>query len=137
MADWVENLDLIEFTYNDSKNSSTRFIPSAHGGGLFMNPDDVLDMIQKRAHVLAVARENMRLAQGPFEIMEKLTPVSYRLKFPASMRKYHDVLHTMYLKKFHKDDLVLLEHMQKWQPAMESLPNLDDMELTQVLGEHH
>ncbi|KZT25536.1 hypothetical protein NEOLEDRAFT_1064854 [Neolentinus lepideus HHB14362 ss-1] len=38
---------------------------------------------------------------GPFEIIEKLSPVTYRLRLPASY-KMHPVINIMHIEKYEK-----------------------------------
>ena len=39
---------------------------------------------------------------GPFDVLEKIRPFSYRLAFPASTRS-HDVFHVSLIKKYVHD----------------------------------
>ena len=41
---------------------------------------------------------------GPFEILDRIGPVAYRLKLPQELSKVHDVFHVSNLKKCLSDD---------------------------------
>ena len=46
---------------------------------------------------------------GPFEILERIGPVAYRLAMPLTV-KFHDVFHISLLKKYIKD----VDHVIDW-----------------------
>ena len=46
---------------------------------------------------------------GPFEVLERIGPVAYRLAFPASTRN-HNVFHVSFLKKYVHDP----NHVINW-----------------------
>lgn len=46
---------------------------------------------------------------GPFEILERIAPVAYRLVFPPIV-KFHDIFHISLLKKYIKD----VDHVIEW-----------------------
>lgn len=37
---------------------------------------------------------------GPFEIVEKKSPIAYKLALPPSLSKMHDVFHVSFLRKY-------------------------------------
>lgn len=45
---------------------------------------------------------------GPFEVMEIMNPVAYRIALPSVLARMHDVFHVSYLKKYitHRDDII-------------------------------
>nr|GEU36490.1 putative reverse transcriptase domain-containing protein [Tanacetum cinerariifolium] len=76
---WDVRLPLAEFFYNDSHHSSIRC------NSLW---------------------ENGKLAPryvGPFEILEKIGPVAYRLRLPEELSRVHDMFHVSNLKKCFTD----------------------------------
>ena len=40
---------------------------------------------------------------GPYEIIEKVGPVAYRLAFPPKLEKIHDVFHVSMLRRYRLD----------------------------------
>ena len=59
---------------------------------------------------------------GPFEIVERKGPVAYRLAFPDSSRRMHDVFHISILRHYISDPTHVIE--------MSSLQVLDEGEIT-------
>jgi len=56
---------------------------------------------------------------GPFEILDKVEPVAYRLALPPKMKRIHNVFHVSQLKKYVPDP----NHIISYQP----LQNQEDM----------
>ncbi|GAV58102.1 hypothetical protein CFOL_v3_01636 [Cephalotus follicularis] len=46
---------------------------------------------------------------GPFEILEKVGAVGYRLALPPSLSEVHNIFHVMMLRKYHSDPLHVLQ----------------------------
>ncbi|GAV71219.1 Chromo domain-containing protein [Cephalotus follicularis] len=49
---------------------------------------------------------------GPFEILERVGPVAYRLALPPSLADVHNVFHVSMLRKYHPDP----SHVLQWEP---------------------
>ena len=45
---------------------------------------------------------------GPYEILERVGPVAYRLALPPKLAKLHDVSHVFMLRRYHSDTLHIL-----------------------------
>ena len=56
---------------------------------------------------------------GPFEILERVGNVSYRLALPPAMSGVHDVFHVSMLRKYVADPAHILQH-----PEVECTPDL-------------
>ncbi|GAV69252.1 Chromo domain-containing protein [Cephalotus follicularis] len=49
---------------------------------------------------------------GPFEILERVGAVAYRLALPPSLSDVHNVFHVSMLRKYHPDP----SHVLQWEP---------------------
>ena len=59
-------------------------------------------------------RNNAKLALryvGPFEVLEVVNPVAYRIALPPALARMHDVFHVSYLKNY----ITHHEHMIDWK----------------------
>ncbi|KAI5343599.1 hypothetical protein L3X38_011475 [Prunus dulcis] len=111
-GDWNEKLPLMEFASNNSYQVS-----------IGMSPFDALYGKQCRTpfywdevgeHKLGVVRFGKRgkLSPryiGPYEIVEHVGPVAYRLALPADLSRLHDVFHVSMLRKYISDPSHVLE----------------------------
>ncbi|GJS78021.1 putative reverse transcriptase domain-containing protein [Tanacetum coccineum] len=122
---WDVHLSLVEFSYNNSYHSSVRCAPfealygtkcrspimwAEVGEGQLIGPELVqettekISQIKDRLKVARVVRFGMKgkLAPrfvGPFEIIEKVGPVAYRLDLPKELNGVHDTFHVSNFKK--------------------------------------
>ena len=56
---------------------------------------------------------------GPFEILERVGKVSYRLALPPSMLRVHDVFHVSMLRKYIHDYSHIFQHSEvEYTPTM-------------------
>ncbi|GJW50616.1 putative reverse transcriptase domain-containing protein [Tanacetum coccineum] len=112
---WDVHLPLVEFSYNNSYHSSVRCAPfealygrkcrslimwAEVGEGQLIGPELVQDTTEKISQIKD--RLKGKLAPrfvGPFEIIEKVGPVAYRLDFPEELNGVHDTFHVSNLKK--------------------------------------
>ncbi|GAV69907.1 Chromo domain-containing protein [Cephalotus follicularis] len=49
---------------------------------------------------------------GPFEILERVGAIAYRLALPPSLADVHNVFHVSMLQKYHPDP----SHVVQWEP---------------------
>ncbi|GJZ24852.1 hypothetical protein Tco_0562311 [Tanacetum coccineum] len=124
---WDVHLLLVEFSYNYSYHSSVRCAPfkalygrkcrspimwAGVGEGQLIGPELVQETIEKILQIkdrLKAARDRVirfgkkgKLAPkfvGPFEIIEKVGPVAYRLDLLEELNGVHDTFHVSNLKK--------------------------------------
>ena len=47
---------------------------------------------------------------GPFEILERVNPVAYRLVLPAELSQVHNVFHVSMLRKYIRDPLHVIDN---------------------------
>ncbi|GJX40818.1 putative reverse transcriptase domain-containing protein [Tanacetum coccineum] len=108
---WDVHLPLVEFSYNNSYHSSRRQL---------IGPELMQEITKNISHIkdrLKVVRgrqksyadkrrkppeKKEKLAPrfvGPFEIVEKVGPVAYRLDLPKELNGVHDTFHVSNLKK--------------------------------------
>ncbi|GKD33171.1 putative reverse transcriptase domain-containing protein [Tanacetum coccineum] len=92
-GNWDVHLPLVEFLYNNSYHSSIRCAPSE---ALYRRKVVLLKEKLKAArdHQKSYA-DNRR----PFEILERIGPVAYRLRLPNKLSEVHDTFYVSNLKK--------------------------------------
>ncbi|GJS85011.1 putative reverse transcriptase domain-containing protein [Tanacetum coccineum] len=88
---WDTHLPLIEFSYNNSYYTSIKCAPfEALYGRKCRSPVKWTEVGERKIAPRYV---------GPFEIMEHVGPVAYRLKLPQELSCVHDTFHVSNLKK--------------------------------------
>ncbi|GJR14883.1 reverse transcriptase domain-containing protein [Tanacetum coccineum] len=96
---WDVHLPLVEFSYNNSYHSSVRCAPfEALYGRKCRSPI----MWAEVGEGVVRFRKKGKLAPrfvGPFEIIEKVGPVAYRLDLPEELNGVHDTFYVSNLKK--------------------------------------
>ena len=45
---------------------------------------------------------------GPYEVLERIGPVSYRLALPLELAKLHDVFHVLMIRRYRSDESHIL-----------------------------
>ena len=45
---------------------------------------------------------------GPYEVLERIGPVAYRLALPLELAKFHDVFHVFMLRRYKSDESHIL-----------------------------
>nr|GEU60209.1 hypothetical protein [Tanacetum cinerariifolium] len=96
---WDVHLPLVEFSYNDSYHSSVRCAPFE---ALYGRKCRWPVMWAKVGEGVVRFGKKMKLTPrfvGPFEIVEKVGLVAYRLDFPEELNDIHDTFHVSNLKK--------------------------------------
>ncbi|GKB81919.1 putative reverse transcriptase domain-containing protein [Tanacetum coccineum] len=107
---WDVHLLLVEFSYNNSYHSSMRCAPSEALYGIkccspimwaevrecqLIGPDVALERCE---YFLEEGKLAPRFV-GPFEIIEKVGLVAYRIDLPEELNGLHDTFHVSNLKK--------------------------------------
>ncbi|GJY86001.1 retrovirus-related pol polyprotein from transposon TNT 1-94 [Tanacetum coccineum] len=124
---WDVHLPLAEFSYNNSYHSSIRYAPfealygrkcrspvvwaeigksSLIGPELVQETTDKVVLIKEKLKAVrgrqksyADNRRKPLEFRGPFEILERIIPVAYRLRLPEELSSVHDTFHVSNLKK--------------------------------------
>ncbi|GJW15135.1 putative reverse transcriptase domain-containing protein [Tanacetum coccineum] len=126
---WDVHLPLAEFSYNNSYHSSIRCAPfEALYGRKCRSPDlraeiresrligpelvqetnDKVVLIKEKLKAVSPLKGMVRFLKkgklapryvGPFEIIERVGPVAYRLRLPEELSSVHDTFHVSNLKK--------------------------------------
>ncbi|KAL0556134.1 hypothetical protein IC582_004644 [Cucumis melo] len=104
---WDSHLHLMEFAYNNSYQATIGMAPFVVGDKVFL----------KVAPMRGVVRFERRGKQsprfvGPFEILERIGPVAYRLALPPSLSTVHDLFHVSMLRKYVPDP----SHVVDYEP---------------------
>ncbi|KAA0036149.1 ty3-gypsy retrotransposon protein [Cucumis melo var. makuwa] len=99
---WDSHLHLMEFAYNNSYQAT---IGKQRLLGLELVQTTNAAIQKIRAHMLTTQRRQKSYAdiRRPFEILERIGPIAYRLALPASFFAVHDVFHVSMLKKYVAD----------------------------------
>ncbi|XP_073051233.1 uncharacterized protein [Primulina eburnea] len=129
---WQDSLPLVEFSYNNIYQVSIGMSPfEALYGRKCRSPlywDDLSeaptvgpDMIRDMTEKMKLIQSRMRVAQnrqakyanirrrplifekGPYEILERVGDLAYRLALPPALSGVHDVFHVSMLRKYHPD----------------------------------
>ncbi|GKC87449.1 putative reverse transcriptase domain-containing protein [Tanacetum coccineum] len=96
---WDVHLPLVEFSYNNSYHSSVRCAPfEALYGRKCRSPIMWAEIGEGVVRFEKKGKLTPRFV-GPFEIIEKVGPVAYRLDFPKELNGVHDTFHVSNLKK--------------------------------------
>ncbi|GJR34704.1 putative reverse transcriptase domain-containing protein [Tanacetum coccineum] len=122
---WDVHLPLVEFSYNNSYHSSVRCAPfealygrkcrspimwAEVGEGQLIGPELVQETTEKISQIkdrlkdkgVVCFGKKVKLAPrfiGPFEVVEKVGLVAYRLDLPEELNGVHDTFHVSNLKK--------------------------------------
>ncbi|GJT03705.1 reverse transcriptase domain-containing protein [Tanacetum coccineum] len=117
---WDTHLPLVEFSYNNSYHTSVKCAPfealygrkcrspviwTEVGESQFIGPEIVQEMTEKIIQIkerLKTARSRQKSyadKRRPFEIVECVGPVAYRLKLPQELSCVHDTFYVSNLKK--------------------------------------
>nr|GEU85326.1 hypothetical protein [Tanacetum cinerariifolium] len=136
---WDVHLPLVEFSYNNSYHSSVRCAPfeALYGRkcrspimwvevreGQSIGPELVQETTEKISQIrdrLKAARDQWKLAPrfvGPFEIVEKVGPMAYRLDFPKELNGVHNTFHVSNLKKCLADRTLEFKKLKRSRTAI-------------------
>ncbi|XP_049365850.1 uncharacterized protein LOC125830721 [Solanum verrucosum] len=128
---WDKHLPLIEFAYNNSYQSSIGMPPyealygwkcqtplcwSEVGERKLLGPEIVLDIEYQVGDKVFLKvspwKKIMRFGKkgklsprfiGPYEILERIRPVAYKLALPLELEKIHNVFHVFMLRRYRYD----------------------------------
>ncbi|GKB30913.1 putative reverse transcriptase domain-containing protein, partial [Tanacetum coccineum] len=94
---WNIHLLLAEFSYNNSYHSSIRCAPLRH----CMEGSVGRRLKAARDRVVRFGKKGKLAPRfvGPFEILERIGSVAYRLRLPEELSSVHDTFHVLNLKK--------------------------------------
>ncbi|KAL4026616.1 hypothetical protein IC575_015052 [Cucumis melo] len=115
---WDSHLHLMEFAYNNSFQATIGMAPfEALYGKCCRSPVCWGEVFLKVAPMKGVLRLERRgklspRFVGPFEILERIGPVAYRLALPPSLSTVHDVFHVSMLRKYVPDP----SHVVDYEP---------------------
>ncbi|GJY79352.1 putative reverse transcriptase domain-containing protein, partial [Tanacetum coccineum] len=122
LGSWDVHLPLVEFSYNNSYHSSIRYAPFKallkaardHQKSYadkrmkhleFSVGDHVLLKVSPWKGVVCFGKKGKLAPRfvGPFEIIERIDPVAYRLRLPQELNGVHDTFYVSNLKKYLSD----------------------------------
>ncbi|GKV46428.1 hypothetical protein SLEP1_g53413 [Rubroshorea leprosula] len=129
---WDDHLPLAEFAYNNNYHSSIKMAPyealygrrcrtpicwAEVGYGRVMGPDFVQQTTEKVSPTKGVYRFGLKgkLSPryiGPFEILERVGEVAYRIALPPKLSNVHNVFHVSVLRKYEPDP----SHVINYEP---------------------
>ncbi|KAA0063336.1 pol protein [Cucumis melo var. makuwa] len=133
LGSWDSHLHLMEFAYNNSYQATIGMAPfEALYGKCCRSPvcwgevdvrrkdlefevgDKVFLKVAPMRGVLRFERRGKLSPRfvGPFEILERIGPVAYRLALPPSLSTVHDVFHVSMLRKYVPDP----SHVVDYEP---------------------
>ncbi|KAJ8767334.1 hypothetical protein K2173_017378 [Erythroxylum novogranatense] len=97
---WDDHLPLVEFAYNNSYHSSIQMAPyEALYGRRCRTPicwDEEVMRFGKKGKL------SPRYV-GPYEVLERIGPLAYRLALPPELSQIHDVFHVSMLRRYRSD----------------------------------
>nr|GFA54790.1 putative reverse transcriptase domain-containing protein [Tanacetum cinerariifolium] len=89
---WVNQLPLVEFSYNNNYHTSIKAVP--------------FEALYGRKWVVRFGKReklNPRYV-GPFKVLERVGDVAYKLDLPEELSRDHNTVHVSNLKKCHADE---------------------------------
>nr|GEU53448.1 hypothetical protein [Tanacetum cinerariifolium] len=130
LGSWDRHLPLVEFSYNNSYHASIKAAPfealyrrkcrspvcwSEVGDSQLTGPELIRETTEKIVQMKN--RKRGKLSPwyiGPFEIIERIGPVAYKLELPEKLHGIHNTFHVSNLKKCLADEnlVIPLEEIQ-------------------------
>ncbi|KAG8499119.1 hypothetical protein CXB51_005527 [Gossypium anomalum] len=122
---WEQYLPLIEFAYNNSFQSRIKMAPyealygrkcrtPLYWSELIENKIYGVDLIKEIEQKVSPWKKLFRFGKKgklsprfirPYEIIERVGPVAYRLRLPSELEKIHNVFHVSMLRRYRSDPL--------------------------------
>ncbi|GJV11276.1 putative reverse transcriptase domain-containing protein [Tanacetum coccineum] len=96
---WDVQLPLVEFLYNNSYHFSVTCAPFEALYGRKCHSSIIWDEVREGVVRFGKKGKLAPRLVGPFEIVEKVGPMAYRLDFPEELNGVHDTFHVSNLKK--------------------------------------
>ncbi|KAA3461851.1 DNA/RNA polymerases superfamily protein [Gossypium australe] len=133
-GNWEKYLTLVKFSYNNSFQSSIKMAPyEALYGGKCRTTLYWTELSEKQIHGVDLGRESEKFQIidkvflkvspwknilhfsrkgklsprfiGPYEIIERIGPVAYRLALMIELEKIHNIFHVSMLRRYRSDPL--------------------------------
>ncbi|KAJ9547521.1 hypothetical protein OSB04_020064 [Centaurea solstitialis] len=119
---WDDHLPLVEFSYNNSYHASIQCAPyealdrqKSYADNRrkpleFQVGDKVLLKVSPWKGLIRFGKKGKLSPRfvGPFEVVERIGPVAYRLDLPLELSSIHDTFHVSNLKKCLSEETVVL-----------------------------
>ncbi|KAG8478790.1 hypothetical protein CXB51_028614 [Gossypium anomalum] len=126
---WERYLPLVEFAYNNSYQTSLKMAPyEALYGRKCRTPLYWTELKENQIYGVSPWKKVLRFGRkgklsprfiGPYEVIEKVGPVAYRLALPPELEKIHDVFHVSMLRRYRSDPSHVVSPTEiKLQPDM-------------------
>ncbi|KAK8666120.1 hypothetical protein V6N13_006272 [Hibiscus sabdariffa] len=109
---WEKSIPLVEFNYNNSYQSSIEMPPfEALYGRRCRTPLCWSELGENKKKVLRFGEKGKLSPRyiSPFEVIERIGPVAYRLSLPPEFDKIHNVFHVSMLRRYRSDPSHILE----------------------------
>ncbi|KAK8597280.1 hypothetical protein V6N12_065752 [Hibiscus sabdariffa] len=116
---WEKSIPLVEFAYNNSYQTSIQMAPfEALYGRRCRTPiccselgDKVFLKFSPWKKVLRFGKKGKLSPRyiGPFDVIEKVGPVAYRLALPPEFERIHNVFHVSMLRRYRSDPSHILD----------------------------
>ncbi|KAA3461977.1 reverse transcriptase [Gossypium australe] len=138
-ANWENFLQLVEFAYNNSYQSSTKMAlyKALHGQNCITSlywielsvKKNIWDRLDKKnLRLYKIVKLSLRFINS-YEVLERIGSVTYRLAFQLELKKIHNIIHVSMLRQYKFDPSHVLEKSKKLRNKRTTL--------VKVLWKHH
>ena len=134
MMAWTERVKLAKAHLEGAAERAKKWADKKRRDEEFQVGEKVLLRLSKEQFVppKGLASSLVRKYDGPFEILEKVGKVAYRLRLPEHLQAYHPVFHVSQLKRCRVDADEPERHVPTRAPAM--IVDRPDREVEAILG---